>query len=780
MDKTTVIQPDFATLKPVGDQPDFATLKPVESTQTEQPRYGNLPDLGKVVNPVINVATSPVLPATGQENLITAPLKTAINLPTSFLGALKGFFIDNPIKVAGEVIDSAKQFYKLTQSAGGIVNAFDYLGQGITKSAKEGYFNPGTVTKRVAENVLPTSTTELAKGIYGIAKGNISPATEQHFTNAKIALINDPFGQIAPYVFLAEGGFKKIGKGDAFQQGMSDIARPVIEGGEKIGSAIKAGAEKVTAPFGRSYQSELATKFEQAGIKPPVSAVTTSPFLKNLESLMSKTPFGQDIYDIYTKARETLDTQAETLIKEIKPQMLTDESLGKEIIQANHVWEENYRQTEGKIWNQFNKENGQLPITNEALNSLTTSLEEIVADEAKDLYGKPNPRLISLLDMLRATQKANTSIPFDVLKKTQESVGYDIARFDDPSLKRLYGPLRDALNATVSAKDPQLGTQLDKMFSDYKTMQQIINDSIGKSIERSSPENIAKNLMSKKGTIFLNSLKTRVGPEVWGEYVKSYLGKILENSMTRGSFDVDKFSKNLGDINSDSAKILFDEAQRNHIADFIDNMRNNKELHDALKSGTKIREGSQTAYTNHTMGMMTAVTGFFSALASGHFAIAATIIAGIAGEYGVSKLFTSETGRKFLTEGFTKDIKSGIKNYIKKPKLGMSIEDISKNNPLTVEARKYKSVEEFAKKTFEVPIESIHPSTIEENMEPGKSYTKGPIQVAFNRGGLEIIDGNHRYRDAFERGDKTVKIRFDEKIGLQKLTDFYNKVMKSK
>lgn len=63
---------------------------------------------------------------------------------------------------------------------------------------------------------------------------------------------------------------------------------------------------------------------------------------------------------------------------------------------------------------------------------------------------------------------------------------------------------------------------------------------------------------------------------------------------------------------------------------------------------------------------------------------------------GISQRLFGGAGGRALTEQDQK-MADTIKNYIKKPKLGMSIEDVSKTDPLLSEARKYKSADEFVR-----------------------------------------------------------------------------------
>ena len=79
-----------------------------------------------------------------------------------------------------------------------------------------------------------------------------------------------------------------------------------------------------------------------------------------------------------------------------------------------------------------------------------------------------------------------------------------------------------------------------------------------------------------------------------------------------------------------------------------------------MKSGEKIAQGSQTAFLSRIVAQSSAFTG---ALFSGHFGVAAGILAETGLENTATRLFTSETGKKFLTEGFK--IREGVKQVLR-------------------------------------------------------------------------------------------------------------------
>jgi hypothetical protein len=111
--------------------------------------------------------------------------------------------------------------------------------------------------------------------------------------------------------------------------------------------------------------------------------------------------------------------------------------------------------------------------------------------------------------------------------------------------------------------------------------------------------------------------------------------------------------------------------------------------------------------------------------------------------------------------------------------------EIDKNphfQQLAEEARKAKSFEEFANKTYDVPIKHVHGNTPEAANTPGVSRTPNdPVEIYMRQGRpvIDITDGNHRLYAAKARGDETIKAKFNDstKEGAGhwgRLKDFYD------
>lgn len=135
-----------------------------------------------------------------------------------------------------------------------------------------------------------------------------------------------------------------------------------------------------------------------------------------------------------------------------------------------------------------------------------------------------------------------------------------------------------------------------------------------------------------------------------------------------------------------------------------------------------------------------------------------------------------ETGYLSTTERQTPEqvIKSQKAAGIYKPPVKPSAD------PLIQEAKKYKSAEEFVNATVEVPIKKVEPVFGKPDLTSDISYTKEPIKIQIGDDGKwRVVDGNHRYWEAVEKGDKNIKVKFDDVSETKsQLTDIWNKAHK--
>lgn len=311
---------------------------------------------------------------------------------------------------------------------------------------------------------------------------------------------------------------------------------------------------------------------------------------------------------------------------------------------------------------------------------------------------------------------AAASLPtWEELKAMRTEVGKRLES-NDPiytgnkaQLGKLYGALSEDLDASAKAVSPEMEKSIDAVNGYYKETIGKINSPFGRTIANSDPEDLLKNFVKPNNETDLARLKEVAGPEAFQRVSSSFLTDIIKKSSKDGVLDFSMLKKNIGKYDVPTLKALLGEDQlakiqsmttrggyqqmlqdilaskggdieklKQSLADFQKEVSANPEeakkllspeeykkfnaamkeseqsriLDTSLKRGTKMAEGSQTAFIGKT-----SATG---ALFLTH---PIYVIASLLGERQFSKFLSSPEGRAFFTTGLDVGGKSG--DYLK-------------------------------------------------------------------------------------------------------------------
>lgn len=443
----------------------------------------------------------------------------------------------------------------------------------------------------------------------------------------------------------------------------------------------------IIAPFKSSYKPGIANLFDTEGIKAPVSAISDSPVVRGTEAVASKGVFGAKIADTATNALSELEKRTNDIVSRLTPdKAISDENLGKTIQEGLKEYNDNFKVTQGKIYDQFSKTYGDSNVfgksTKDALSTLideqkndqfggtdsrfTRMLTRItgsddpqikeIQSKIKDLGPDANPETVKpLQDQLTARQsEVQKSLTFDELKSTRSSIGQALEK--EPTntyLKRLYGAVTKDMESAIkqrATEDPladdaakEANAALDKLNKGYALGKNKIESNISQSIEKSNPESIAKNLIKRNSADTISQVKEMIGQDRFAEVQKSFMRGLFEDSTTREKFDVSKLENKLSAYDQNTLDELMTPEQQKEINEAVTQLKKYETMTNALKTGKKMAEGSQTAFVGK-LGALSA------SIFSGNFALASGIIFG---DLGLKTLFSTDFGRKILTEGLS-------------------------------------------------------------------------------------------------------------------------------
>lgn len=254
----------------------------------------------------------------------------------------------------------------------------------------------------------------------------------------------------------------------------------------------------------------------------------------------------------------------------------------------------------------------------------------------------------------------------------------------------------------VKKYDPEVAQAwLGKKYEDFQktlqtmeSIQYVRNTSAVKmrqgildSILKSNPEQVAQNIIKKDSASTLQTIKDTVGEDKFQEISKAFLSTNLQKSVSKsGEFDIVKFKKLLDDFDPETLSKVFSPEQQDTLNAVIKELENNRALRDVFRAGGKIGAGSQTAplenIAKSIFGIPGRIGAIVGALGSGHFWTAGLLAMSPVLDYGIVKLFTSDFGRKLLTEGFTPANSATLKNlgYLSEAARAAIIEALSKDS----------------------------------------------------------------------------------------------------
>lgn len=623
---------------------------------------------------------APFQPAPG-DSALKAGAKAAGNLPSSFMNFVKGLghALIHPIDTVTGIAKTA-------------VGAASELGRKLGSGANVG--QPTTDEER---------TFDAFKQALSDRYGSIDKAAKTFET--------DPFGAGADVLSLLEGGGALAGKTDLLHSYLSKVGGPAAEAVSKAGDAagiskiVEAAKNAKIAPFAKKYNPEVDAMFDSEGIKAPLSAVTRSPLLQGGEAVLGKGMFGGKITDVVKNATSQLESKVNDLVSKVTPEKsMSEENLGKLMQKGLQDYEDNFKLTEGKIYDEFSKTYGKSNVygmaTKDALSTILSEpgqgLYKGINPDLQRLFSKitgannpevkeleeqinkikgdnPNADTIAPLEKTLADKKAqlDKDLTFEELKKIRTQVGEDISRNpDNGEIKRLYGALSKDMESAVKKigeqspldGDAKAATDaLEKLNQGYQTGKAKIESRISQSMAQSNPEQIVNNLLKRNSSDVIKQVKEMVGPEKFAEVQKSFIRNLFEDSVTREKFDVTKIKKKLEEYDPETLDELMSPQQRNDVNDAITQLEKYKTMSDALKSGQKMASGSQTEFLRNVTSTGAKIATFGIAAMTGNLPLIINLSAEVGGEALLAKLFNSEAGRTFLTKGISNESLKNLK-----------------------------------------------------------------------------------------------------------------------
>lgn len=429
--------------------------------------------------------------------------------------------------------------------------------------------------------------------------------------------------------------------GPAFEK----FASPILGGLFKRGAGV---ANKALAPFKNQVNKEVVDLAAKKGVDLPVSAKTSSNFVKQTEAWVQKSFFGGGVTKKVIAAREAVEGLAKTITDELaKP--LDKKSVGQIVKEGFGQFEESFTKTKTELYDAIPK----AVYKAEAVTDSTKRLLQDIADRRGESLV---PNEAGFFETLSEKLGAE-NLTFNNLKQTRTDILKKLANFNDPvatgnkaDLKGLVSALSDDIEETVRRLDPDAYALLDQANSFYREGLSKVNSKIGQQIKNATPEKLLDTLLKPNSETDIALVKDILGDKGIRELQEGFTSKLYNDAVNNRTqlLDINKLRTQINKYGEASIKELLGEEGFVRLNQTVADLADIETLNKAINRGVKPAEGSQTAFLLNAIGTLqgTAAAFFFNpAAAIG----GATIWTG--GQLGLTKLVMSESGQKWLTEG---------------------------------------------------------------------------------------------------------------------------------
>jgi len=495
--------------------------------------------------------------------------------------------------------------------------------------------------------------------------------------NIKETLITDPVGSaldLSTILSLGGGAVSKVGKVGKVAKAAdvgSDVSKlakitKIADAGAdasriaKIGTkvqqigtamdpfelAMKAGGAQVAkipakikaSPFAKQFLPDVAKLATEKGVDLPISSQTTSEIIKTGEAITSKGLFGRKIVQKVDDAKKALGDMA-TEITERYTKDIDVKDVGKIVKKGFDEYEDAFRVKKTELYDAVPDEISKVPAL---YDNTLTALDEVIASKKGALV----KTTVSFYEGLKKRIEGVRGITYDNLKKTRTEIGKKLKSFDPmatgdkASMAKVYASLSDDLDQTIRSFDPGIASQIDEANAFFREGINKINSKLGKSLTRVDPEKIVDVLVKPNSETTITRFKELIGEDGIARVQEAWVSKIMNQAKRGDVIDLGKLKTLMGRYGDSTIKALLTDAQYENFTRLITELEDLDKLQKAILGGRKIAEGSQTGFINRRSVEMLGLAIKPSAA-----------IKAILGEFALSKIFTTNFGKKLLTTG---------------------------------------------------------------------------------------------------------------------------------
>ena len=549
-----------------------------------------------------------------------------------------GGFLNN---VVNSAVEAGKGLYQTVRHPVKTAESLGNIILGTAENASQYIYSRAPGTQNIAEKK-PTKAQETAN-----AAGQYFKQRYGSKQAIKDTVYNDPVGAVFDLATVLDAGAGTVGKvGDITKieqlnkaanviSKISETINPLNTPGKIIKGASKTLANPISKYLAKSADTEAIASAEKLGINLPPAATTKSPTLQKVIKSTEEGFSGEKLRKATNLAKEQLSQSIENLQNKITPEnVVSREIVGQEIKNGFNKFKTNFDNTKEALYNEV------LPQA-KGKTAIVDKTKEVLQDIIKQkqaALGVADPGEIKEFQRILSSIDGK-QVNFENLRAMRTEIGkMKTARGFAPELKRLYSALSEDLDNTAKAINPETAKKIAEADAFYKENIQKIQSSIGKSVLKSNPENIVKNIVKPNNVTNLRLLKTLVGEDSFQYIGSSFMTDSIKNAMKNGEFDLNKFKRIITKYDEPTLKEILTPEQFDNLQEVIRANDDVQLVSDALKRGSRLGLTGTAIQLGKGMEM---VKLFFSK--------PLYLLGSLVGEKALSEFLISPEGRKFIT-----------------------------------------------------------------------------------------------------------------------------------
>lgn len=423
--------------------------------------------------------------------------------------------------------------------------------------------------------------------------------------------------------------------------------------GKALGLVGRAG-KRLLSPLASRFDSEIAAIAERSNIELPLSSLSKSNVVQQVEALSQKGIYGKSLEETLDQATSAISQKADDLVRSFGgSEDLT--IAGKSIIDGADQFRQTWRASKNTLYKKAEEliakqSNAFVPDTT----STIAVIDEILSGKqsASQLLGDYalSDATVGILTTLRKNLAEGTGVPLksyvstlNELNKMTKFGDTLVSTGDQAILKKVIATLDDDVAKGMSSISPEISNALTKADNLYKAGIEELDSRFGDKIARLSqnPTQLVDALIKSNSVDDIPRIFGMIGTGEDGakriaDVQSAFVSKLIKSATGDNGIMGRTLQRKIDSYGESTIRAIMGD-------DAFQILQDIQKLSSAVGRGQSVAAGSQTAF-------LAKLQAFFTALFTGNIPIAAGIVGG---DKVLAELYKTNAFRTWLTKGLS-------------------------------------------------------------------------------------------------------------------------------